>query len=48
MNANALILMGASMLLIWGGLAGAVVFLARRPERPDMPSGGEDDPPPTA
>lgn len=48
MSADALALMVASMLLIWGGLAGAVGFLARQPERPDMPTGGEDDPPPTA
>ncbi|WP_156157569.1 methionine/alanine import family NSS transporter small subunit [Demequina pelophila] len=43
MATDALVLMIVSIALLWGGLAASVVFLARRPERVDMPAGGEDD-----
>ncbi|MDN4473742.1 methionine/alanine import family NSS transporter small subunit [Demequina zhanjiangensis] len=47
MTGSALVLMIASMALIWGGLAASAVGLARRPENSHMPPGGEDDPTPT-
>jgi hypothetical protein len=46
MNADALVLMVATLAVIWGGLAASVVLLARRPERTDLPEGGEDGPDP--
>ena len=44
MDAGAVVLMVATMALIWGGLGVSVAMLARRPERDDLPPGGEDDP----
>ncbi|MDE0573283.1 methionine/alanine import family NSS transporter small subunit [Demequina sp. B12] len=43
MSAQAVILMIVSMVVIWGGLAASIVFLARMPEREDLPDGGHDD-----
>jgi len=44
MSGDALALMLATMVLIWGGLGASVAFLARRPEATDVPEGGDDDP----
>ncbi|WP_084076688.1 methionine/alanine import family NSS transporter small subunit [Demequina sp. NBRC 110057] len=43
MSGEAIALMVVSMIVIWGGLAAAIVFLARQPEREDLPEGGEDE-----
>lgn len=43
MSADAVILMVVTMLVIWGGLAASIAFLARKPEREDLPDGGHDD-----
>ncbi|MDN4476237.1 methionine/alanine import family NSS transporter small subunit [Demequina sp. SYSU T00192] len=42
MSTEALILMLVSIVLIWGGLAGSIIVLARKPENDHMPEGGED------
>ncbi len=47
MSTPSLLLMLASMAVIWGGLTVSAVTLVRRPENSHMPSGGEDDPAPT-
>ncbi|WP_144276393.1 methionine/alanine import family NSS transporter small subunit [Demequina sp. NBRC 110053] len=44
MSPEAVALMAVSMLIIWGGLVGSIVLLARRPEPTDLPDGGEDTP----
>ncbi|MFV0287676.1 MAG: methionine/alanine import family NSS transporter small subunit [Demequina sp.] len=43
MSGSAMALMVVSMVVIWGGLAASIIFLARRPEREDLPEGGEDE-----
>ncbi|WP_156165428.1 methionine/alanine import family NSS transporter small subunit [Demequina rhizosphaerae] len=42
MSGSALALLTVSIVLIWGGLAGSIIVLARRPENDHMPAGGED------
>ncbi|WP_156162216.1 methionine/alanine import family NSS transporter small subunit [Demequina iriomotensis] len=42
MTGDALTLMLVSIVLIWGGLAASIVYVARRPENDHMPAGGED------
>ncbi|WP_156163731.1 methionine/alanine import family NSS transporter small subunit [Demequina subtropica] len=42
MNADALVLMLVSIVLIWGGLVASIAYVARRPENDHMPDGGED------
>ena len=44
MTGPSMALMAASLLLVWGGLGVSVALLARRPEREDLPEGGDDDP----
>ena len=47
MTGSALMLMIASMIVIWGGLAASAFALVRRPESSHLPPGGEDNPAPT-
>ncbi|WP_144018816.1 methionine/alanine import family NSS transporter small subunit [Demequina sp. NBRC 110056] len=47
MSADAIVLMVVSMAVIWGGLGISVAVLARKPERTDLPEGGEDTPAPS-
>ena len=42
MSAEALVLMGVSLVVIWGGLITDILVLARQPENDHMPEGGED------
>ena len=44
MSAVAILFLVISIVLVWGGLAASVVFLARRPEVPSYPAGGEEPP----
>ena len=37
------IIMLLAMLIMWGGLVVSIVALRSRPERDDLPPGGEDD-----
>lgn len=32
-----------AIVVVWGGLIGSVLFLARQPERAEFPAGGTDD-----
>ena len=43
MSGPAIALMLVSMIVVWGGLGAAIWFLARQPERDDLPPGGEDE-----
>lgn len=43
MSGSAIALMLVSMIVIWGGLGVTIWFLARQPERDDLPAGGEDE-----
>ncbi|MFV0634452.1 methionine/alanine import family NSS transporter small subunit [Demequina sp.] len=43
MSPEAITLMVVSMVVIWGGLGASIAFLARKPERDDLPDGGEDE-----
>ena len=44
MTADALVLMAATLAVVWGGLGASIAFLARRPDRADLPEGGDDAP----
>lgn len=46
MTADALVLMVATLAVVWGGLGASIAFLARRPDRSDLPDGGQDTPAP--
>ncbi|MFI2703072.1 methionine/alanine import family NSS transporter small subunit [Cellulosimicrobium composti] len=43
MSAEAVTLLVLSIVVVWGGLLAAILRLRARPERTDLPSGGEDD-----
>ncbi|GAA1981936.1 hypothetical protein GCM10009718_18760 [Isoptericola halotolerans] len=43
MSTEAILMMIVAMLIIWGGLIVSIVVLRARPERTDLPSGGQDD-----
>jgi len=42
MSGSAIVLLAVSIVLVWGGLAGSIIVLARKPENDHMPEGGED------
>ncbi|HLS93401.1 MAG TPA: methionine/alanine import family NSS transporter small subunit [Microbacterium sp.] len=42
MTAIAILFLIISAVVVWGGLAGSVIFLARRPETAFYAEGGED------
>lgn len=44
MTAVAITFLVLSMVLLWGGLAASIVYLARRPEVTAYPPGDPDDP----
>ncbi|WP_082093501.1 methionine/alanine import family NSS transporter small subunit [Demequina sediminicola] len=43
MSADAIVLMVITLTVVWGGLIVAILALRARPEREDMPEGGNDD-----
>ena len=43
MNASAITLMIIAMLVVWGGLIAAIMFLRSRSDVEVWPAGGEDD-----
>jgi hypothetical protein len=42
-NASAVVLLVLAILIVWGGLVASALALRARPEREDLPPGGEDD-----
>lgn len=44
MSVPAIIFLVLSALLLWGGLAASIVYLAVKPEVPVYPPGGDDEP----
>ena len=43
MTPIAIVVLVGALVLVWGGLAASIVFLARRPEVAAYPDGGFDD-----
>ncbi|MCA5891778.1 methionine/alanine import family NSS transporter small subunit [Isoptericola sp. NEAU-Y5] len=43
MTTPAILLMILALLIVWGGLVVSILALRARPERDDLPPGGEDD-----
>lgn len=43
MTGLAILFLVISLIIVWGGLAASIVFLARRPDVDRFPPGGEDD-----
>lgn len=43
MTTEAILIMLLAMLIMWGGLVVSIIALRARPERDDLPPGGEDD-----
>jgi hypothetical protein len=43
MSTSAILMLIVTLVVVWGGLAGAILALRARPERSDYPPGGEDD-----
>ncbi|WP_082095894.1 methionine/alanine import family NSS transporter small subunit [Demequina flava] len=44
MSTGAIILMVVTLAVVWGGLIASILFLRAKPERDDMPTGGDDEP----